>query len=90
MDIKTRTYNLLRLLALIVILLLLTSCSGRNNIVQGYIEGQYTYITSPVSGTLDKLSVKRGTRVTAGQILFILDEKPEIDEFASALEEVLS
>ncbi len=45
--------------------------------LQGYVEGEFVYIASPSAGSLDKLHVKRGTKVRAGAPLFELDDQPE-------------
>lgn len=58
-------------------MLLLTSCSKHSKVFQGYIEGQFTYITSYVSGNLMVLRVNRGDHVQKNQILFQLDPYPE-------------
>src|SRR5262245_51039964 len=45
--------------------------------VQGYVEGEYVYVASPLAGTLETLSVRRGDQVSAGVPLFALDAAPE-------------
>jgi HlyD family secretion protein len=77
-----------RLLFTIIILTLLgvTGCSRSENQAQGYIEGRYTYMATPVSGVLKELKVSRGTQVKKGQILFILEEEPESDIYSAAIE----
>src|SRR5207249_3521475 len=45
--------------------------------VQGYVEGEYVYVASPLAGTLETLSVRRGDQVSAGAPLFALDAVPE-------------
>jgi HlyD family secretion protein len=47
------------------------------NRVQGYVEGEYVYVASPLAGTLETLSVRRGDWVSAGAPLFALDAVPE-------------
>jgi HlyD family secretion protein len=61
-------------------LLALTGC-GREapNHVQGYIEGEFVYIASPLAGALETLYVQRGAQVKAGDPLFALDSAPERD-----------
>ncbi len=44
---------------------------------QGYVEGEYVYISSPHGGVLESLAVSRGADVTTGQLLFALDSDPE-------------
>jgi HlyD family secretion protein len=46
---------------------------------QGYLEGDYVYVSSPLSGRLDKLSVSKGSRVTEGAPLFELENASETD-----------
>jgi HlyD family secretion protein len=44
---------------------------------QGYLEGEYVYVASPVGGRLQALRVQRGQTVTAGAALFELDATVE-------------
>ena len=46
---------------------------------QGYLEGDYVYVASPLSGRLDKLSVSKGSRVAEGAPLFELENASETD-----------
>jgi len=48
-----------------------------NDYVQGYVEGEFIYVSSPLAGTLEHLLVRRGDQVTAGQPLFALDPTME-------------
>lgn len=59
--------------------LLLASCSGSSKTLSGYIEGQYTYISSTSSGVLFRLAVQRGQPVKQGELLYVLDPQPEQD-----------
>jgi HlyD family secretion protein len=45
--------------------------------VQGYVEGEFVYVASPLAGALQVLSVQRGDQVKAGDPLFALDNTPE-------------
>jgi len=56
----------------------LTGCapSGPDR-VQGYVEGEYVYVASPLAGTLESLYVQRGDQVKEGDLLFELDSTPE-------------
>ena len=47
---------------------------------QGYIEGEYVYVASPIGGTLTNLAVARGDTVRAGQLLFALERESEEDD----------
>ena len=51
---------------------------------QGYIEGKFVYVASPLSGRLDHISVVRGDSVDVGRPLFKLDNEPEADEVRQA------
>jgi HlyD family secretion protein len=41
--------------------------------VQGYVEGEFVYVASPLAGQLDTLSVKRGMQVKKSDPLFALE-----------------
>lgn len=59
-------------------LLLVGSCSKPpDNRFQGYVEGEFVYVASPLAGTLESLHVRRGEQVKAGDPLFALDKTPE-------------
>jgi HlyD family secretion protein len=46
--------------------------------LQGYVEGEYVYVASPVAARLASLEVARGDRVAAGGALFALDRSGEL------------
>jgi HlyD family secretion protein len=46
--------------------------------VQGYVEGEFVYISAPLSGRLETLFVQRGAHVKAGDPLFELENVQEI------------
>lgn len=63
----------------------LTGCQRQdNNLQQGYIEAELTYLASPISGTLERLTVQRGDTVTQGQPLFALDQQPQAASYQQA------
>ena len=65
-------------LSVVLCLALFTSCSRPDRkVLQGYVEGEFVYIASPLAGTLEALQVRRGTQVKAGTPLFQLDSTPE-------------
>lgn len=65
----------------------LLSCSpDSSHEAQGYIEGRYTYMATPVSGVLKEWLVERGAKVKQGQLLFVLEEQPESDLYDAALQ----
>ncbi|HET9700899.1 MAG TPA: biotin/lipoyl-binding protein, partial [Burkholderiales bacterium] len=44
---------------------------------QGYVEGEFVRVASPIAGTLVGLSVERGSSVKAGDPLFTLEQEAE-------------
>jgi HlyD family secretion protein len=64
--------------AAFALLLLFAGCRDPSqNRFQGYVEGEFVYVASPLAGHLEILSVQRGQQVTTGQPLFALDETAE-------------
>lgn len=51
---------------------------------QGYIEGEYVYVASPLAGHLEELAVSRGDVVVKDQRLFVLEHKSEEDQVREA------
>ena len=45
---------------------------------QGYLEGEFVTLAAPLAGRLEKLSVQKGTRITAGTELFRLEQGAEL------------
>jgi HlyD family secretion protein len=45
---------------------------------QGYLEGEYIYVSSPLAGRLETLAVTKGSRVDAGGMLFALERSAEL------------
>jgi HlyD family secretion protein len=61
-----------------VVLINLAGCARPEaDRVQGYIEGEYVYVASPLPGILESLYVERGMQVKQGDPLFALDSTPE-------------
>jgi len=55
-----------------------TGCTpDSSGIYQGYIEGEYVYVASPLGGALTHLAVARGDRVQAEQLVFELEHVSE-------------
>lgn len=56
----------------------------KETVFQGYVEGEYIHVASPIAGRLEKLAVHRGESVTPGQLLFELEKNPEQEQQAEA------
>ena len=51
----------------------------RPNWTQGYVEGEFVYIASPLAGALESLKVQRGMIIHQGDLLFTLESGSEKD-----------
>jgi HlyD family secretion protein len=61
--------------------------------VQGYVEGEFVYVASPLEGQLEKLAVHRGQQVKKGDVLYVLEsgaEKARREEAARKLAQAQS
>lgn len=68
----------MRRLAALAAVLLVAACSEPpERAWQGYIEGEFVLLASPHAGQLQKLSVRRGETVSAGQPVFALERENE-------------
>lgn len=75
-----KKYRVPILAALVLLVLLKFGWDHRpwkKEVFQGYVEGEYVYVASPVSGRLQQLAVHRGESVVPGQSLFQLEPEPE-------------
>jgi len=68
-----------RAIGAIVPIVLLCGCSGSKTVgYQGYVEGDYVNVASPMAGRLERLLVQRGQTVAAKAPLFALDTELEL------------
>lgn len=76
----------MRRMGFITILLLLASCDRGSSSAyyQGYAEGEYVRVASPIAGQLLTLSVARGDTVKVGDPLFALEQEKEQDQLIEA------
>lgn len=77
-------------LAGLVLAIAFAACSKKTPAgqVQGYVEGEFVYVSSPLAGIVNTLAVRRGDQVGAAQPLFDLDatmEKAARDQARAAL-----
>jgi HlyD family secretion protein len=69
-----KTFAALSVLAAV----LLAGCAKNSTgMFQGYVEGEYVYVASPLGGALTNLAVARGDTVKSGQMLFELERQSE-------------
>ena len=67
-----------RLFAATTLALLLVGCVKEGDgSYQGYIEGEYIYLASPLAGYLQTLQAARGSRVAEGAAVFSVADEPE-------------
>ncbi len=70
--------NFLNVTLIFFAAVLLAGCGGNSTgAFQGYIEGEYVYVASPLGGALTNLAVARGDSVKQGQLLFGLERQSE-------------
>jgi len=76
----------LQLVGLILLgILAISGCSKHDkNLLQGYIEGRFTYISSQMAGTLEDLVIQRGSQLKIGQKLAILESSPQLEAYNQA------
>jgi HlyD family secretion protein len=55
---------------------------------QGYVEGEFVYVSSPIAGRLDALHVKRGDEIARGSPLFALESVNEAAALRQAQEQL--
>lgn len=56
-----------------LVVLALAACgSGAERPIQGYIEGEYLRVAAPFAGKLQQLSVRRGSEVSGGALLYVV------------------
>jgi HlyD family secretion protein len=73
-----KTHHLITLGGLSLAAVFLAGCSrNSDHEFQGYIEGEYVYVASPLGGTLTNLAIARGDEVKSGQLLFTIERESE-------------
>jgi HlyD family secretion protein len=68
---------------------ILAGCSGdKPSAYQGYVEGEYVHVASPVGGRLERLLVQRGQTIAAATPLFELEADQETAAMQQAEEQL--
>ncbi|MFK7968477.1 MAG: HlyD family secretion protein [Rickettsiaceae bacterium] len=57
-----------------LIIFTVTTCKPPESVLNGYVEGEYIYISPTTSGVLKDIFVQRGQNVKSGQALFSIDD----------------
>src|ERR1019366_3187075 len=80
----------MRLPALLVLTVLALAGCARPGAAgyQGYLEGEFVYVSSPLAGRLETLAVQKGARGAAGAALFTLERSAEMAAQQQAAEEL--
>jgi len=76
-DIRHNSRSCKMALAFLLALSMLSCKDDDQGLFQGYIEGEYVYVATSVTGRLDKLMVKRGQEIQANAPLFSLEHEDE-------------
>jgi HlyD family secretion protein len=84
-----KNYPPAKLCAVFVGVLALTGCSRPAPAGwQGYLEGDFVYVASPLAGQLETLAVEKGARVGTGTVLFTLERNSELAAQRQAAEQL--
>jgi HlyD family secretion protein len=68
-----------RTVAVFALITAVSGCSGGDsNRLPGYVEGEFVYVSAPVSGKLQTLYVHRGAEVAQDALLFELEDTPQL------------
>ncbi len=69
-----------QIVSLFLAALMLSGCTLKEGPwrYQGYLEGEFVYVASPLAGRLEKLTVTKGTRIEIGATLFMLERSAEL------------
>lgn len=71
-------------------ILCLAGCKERQeNMLQGYVEGEFVYIAAPIEGKLESLFVDKGAQAKSGDKLFTLESEYEREGLHYASNELL-
>jgi HlyD family secretion protein len=77
--------------AAVALIASLTACKPPpSKLLQGYVEGEFVYVSSPLAGKIAKLHMQRGAQVQQGDVLFDLEntaEKAARDEATHRLQQ---
>ena len=82
-----KSYSPAEAVLLAFVTLALAGCGQRApSAYQGYLEGEFVYLASPLAGRLEKLAVQKGAQVAAGAPLFTLEQGAELSTLRETAE----
>ncbi|MFH1630133.1 MAG: HlyD family efflux transporter periplasmic adaptor subunit [Pseudomonadota bacterium] len=65
-------------LIILILSIILCACTDKpTKTFQGYVEGEFVYVGSPIGGRLEELKIQRGQSVAKGDLLFRLEDELE-------------
>lgn len=65
-------------LIILILSIILCACTDKpTKTFQGYVEGEFVYVGSPIGGRLEELKIQRGQPVAKGDLLFRLEDDLE-------------
>jgi HlyD family secretion protein len=83
-NISNTISHIIKLGALLFSTLLIFGCEPSDSTITGYIEGEYTYVSTSATGILQQLAVLRGQQVKEGDLLYQIDPEPEASSLKAA------
>lgn len=75
---------------LVLAFLFCAACGNEKEVFQGYVEGEYLYLSSSRSGRLEKLHVAKGEQIEKDSLVFELENASEKHSLKQAEEEMNS
>lgn len=75
---------------IIFVFLCCAACGNEKDVFQGYVEGEYLYLSSSRSGRLEKLHVVKGEQIQKDTLVFELENASEKYALKQAAEEMNS
>jgi HlyD family secretion protein len=86
--VHTRTFENAALIALAVVCFLSGCTRQHPKRWQGYLEGEFVYVGSPIAGQLETLAVTKGDRIEGKSTLFTLEHSAELAMQRQAAEQL--
>jgi HlyD family secretion protein len=71
-------------ISIVVYLQILKAGESDGWVYQGYIEGEFLYMSCPLSGQVVKIAVEKGDSVAPGALLFEIDPEPYVASYREA------